>query len=421
MQTVNMRAWCLIVLALLLTSTVAWGQGDDNPPQILTAELALRTVLESNHLNANFVIVDTDKIVEVTIDGVKQDITPGDTVQVPHVFDFTQDVTQVKVTATDEHGHTRTVVYTVFKPGVNPEQVAQPQQEKLRYFANYDVREEVDTNPSNDLSSPIRIKGIDLTGVVPDSQQKDTRLYALVTGGITYGKWTAYAGAQKIKYKKSANQGFNMQALFLGGSGDFALSETRAFVVGYTFTDFVLGTEKYATTHTISPGLRSVSQGDDGTGVTLLGADVVLKKFANSGQDNATDINLKWDYDRTSKDQLKHYSRALQVGKSSEGLPETEFTYLGANWDWNNRYDSGLLWTVGLGAQYRHYANDQPLSTSTPLGNTRVDLPGQFTAGIGWQFRPALRLMANYQYLVNLSNKSPYVRQIFGIGLNGAF
>ncbi len=34
---------------------------------------------------------------------------------------------------------------------------------------------------------------------------------------------------------------------------------------------------------------------------------------------------------------------------------------------------------------------------------------------------PEFRVMANYQYTFNLSNKSPYERQIFGISLNGAF
>jgi hypothetical protein len=420
--TVNKRAWSLLcALALVLTGSLAWGQADDNPPEVLTAELALKTVLESDRLDVTFVIVDTDNVVEFTIDGQKQKITPGDTVQVSHTFNFTKDVTRVVVTATDEKGHKRTVVYTVFRPGVNPATVAEkPKEAPLRVYGNYDVRYEQDTNPSNDLSSPVAIRGIQLTGVVPDSEQKDTRLNAVFSAGVNKGMWTAFAGGSKIDYNKDADNNYNVQTLYLGGSGAFALGSDRAFVMAYTFTDINLGGHDYDQTHTLSPGLRLSSQPEGGTANTLVGLDVVAKKFASDTQNNATDLTLRWDYNRESKDHLDTYARSYTLGTSSEGIDISKYNFLGFSWDWNNGYDSGLLWAIGFGFEYRKYPNDTPLA-ETFLGSTRVDVPGRFSFGIGYRFLPQLKIMGNYAYTANLSNKSPYVRQIYGISLNGAF
>lgn len=420
----NMRVWSLAAaLVLVLAVPVAWGQDkDNNPPQILTSDLALKTVLEHERVDATFVIVDTDNIVQVTIDGVKQAIKPSDTIEVAHTFDFTKDVTRVEVTATDEHGHTGKVVYTVYKPGVNPATVAGPAgKPKLQWYANYDVRLETDTNPSNDLSSPIKIQGISLTGVVPDSQQTDTRKNILATGGISMGNWSAFVGVSKISYGKSNNTPYDVQQTFLGGIGRLPLSQSTAFRVGYTFTDINLGSHDYSQQHTISPGFRFVTAGKDYTGSTLLGMDLTLKKFASSLQNNTTDETLKWTYNSTSKDRGARYDRVLAVGRSSEGIDVTQYNFLNASWDWRNRWDSGLLFNIGFGLEYRNYPNDQPLSTDTPLGNKRVDIPGRFSFGLGYQFLPQVKLMGRYQYLVNLSNKSPYLRQIYGIGVNGTF
>jgi hypothetical protein len=433
MQTVNMRAWGLLcglaALALVMAGSPAWAQGDNNPPEVLTSELALKTVLESDHLDVNFVIVDTDNIVEVKIDGVKQAITPGDTVQIAHSFDFTKDVTPVVVSATDEHGHTRTVTYMVYRPGVNPETVAAKPQ-GLQVFASYDARLEYDTNPENDISTPFAIHGIKPSGTVPDSKQKDTRINVLLNASVSENNWTVYGGGQRIHYTKKYDRSFDVQSLFLGGSYAMPRSDTSAFTIGYTFTDNNLGELNYDQTHTVSPAWRSVSKDANGTGTSVWGADVIYKQFRNgSGQDNHADLNLRWDFSRVSTDQLKHYDRSFQAGQSGEGVPDpatnsgdiTQFSYVSADWDWHNRYDSGLLFDIGAGVQFRHYTSDKALANISPLGDKRVDIPGRFSAGVGWQFRPSLRLLASYQGIVNISTKSPYVRHIAGIGLNGTF
>jgi hypothetical protein len=433
-STVNMRVWSvLIAVAFSLAASGAWAQAPSNdPPEILTSELALKTVLESDKLDVNFVFIDQDKVAEVKINGEKQPITPGDTVLLTRSFTFTQDVTRVEVSATDEKGHTRTVVYTVFRPGVDPDkalaQEGQPSGE-LAWFGSYDVRSEQDSNPTNDLSSPISIKGVNVTGVVPDSRQSDSRLNLNGSVGVTKGMWNGFAGASKITYSKKENENFNVQQLYLGGGLTKPINDTLAFAFNYTFTDVNLGSHDYLQSHTLSPALRrAVDPGDGGTGVSQYGLNVVRKQFAlKAFQQDTTDLSLTMDYRSIDKEKQDTYHRVFEYGTSSEGIKlsdgtdPSEYTYYGLSFGWNNRWDSGLLVDAGLGTQYRKYKSDKPLTTDTPLGATRVDIPMQVSAGLGWQFRPQLRLMGTYSYLFNLSNKSPFVRQIIGVGLNGAF
>ena len=431
-MSVNERLWTVFlamvltgVTALLGFAPMAWAQDEaDNPPEILTSELALKTLLESDRLEVNFVIVDTDQVTEVKINGQAQAIEPGDTVMLTRTFDFTQDVTRVEVSAKDEHGHTRTVTYTVYRPGVDPDKVApEPAKAKLQWAANYDARYEEDTNPSNDLSSPISISGVDVVGVVPDSEQSDSRLNVTANGAISYGIWSGFAGLSAIEYSKADNDQFKVRAWFLGGGVALPVGERNAIVATYVFTDINLGGYDYAQTHTVSPGFRWTGQDPDGDSTRrVVALDVTRKQFARSDlQTDATVLALKTEYNSLDKAKQDSYRSVYALGSASEGIDVTEFNYLSGDWDWRMRWDSGLLFDVGTGVQYRDYANDTPLSTDTFLGNTRVDIPARFSTGIGYQFLPQIRTMFNYRYTFNLSNKTPYVRQIYGISVNGAF
>ncbi len=130
----------LMGLAMMAcTAANAWAQGEEernDPPEILTSELALRTLLETERLEVTFVIVDTDTITEVTIDGEPQDFEPGDTVLISKEFVFDQPETLVRVSATDEAGQTRTVTYTVYLTDLDPQEMARRQREQLRCFVN---------------------------------------------------------------------------------------------------------------------------------------------------------------------------------------------------------------------------------------------------------------------------------------------
>lgn len=428
----NERLWTLILAAVLTGAGAllgfapsAWAQDEaDNPPEILTSELALKTLLESDRLEVNFVIVDNDRVTEVSINGQPQPIEPGDTVMLSRTFEFKQDVTRVEVSAKDEKGHTRTITYTVYRPGVDPDRaVAGPAKARLQWSANYDTRYEVDDNPSNDLSLPISIEGVNVDGVVPDGEQGDSRFNLNANGVIGYGIVSGFVGLSAIQYSKSDNKDFEVQAWFLGGGVTLPVGERSAFLAFYTFTDINLGGFDYAQTHTLSPGFRWTGQDPDGdTTQRLIGLDVTRKMFARSDvQTDATVLTLKTDYSSLDKAKQDSYRSVYAIGSATEGIDVTEFNYLSADWDWNLRWDSGLLFDVGTGVQYRDYANDTPLSTDTFLGSTRVDIPARFSTGIGYQFLPQVRAMFNYRYTFNLSNKTPYVRQIYGIGVNGAF
>lgn len=391
----------------------------DNPPEVLTSELTLKTLLESETLQVNFVVVDSDQVTEVTINGEQQVFEPADTVMITKEFTFTEDVSQVEVVAKDEQGNSKRVIYTVYGPGVDPA-VAGKKVEGLQWFVTYDVRVEQDDNPSNDLSSPIDIEGIELVGVVPDDEQTDSRTNLLVMGGISSGPWNAYVGVMRINYgKEDFAERFDVEINMLGGA---YRTPDGGFEAGLLFSDIDLGVNDYALTQTISPGWRVLGKDEDGTTQTLWGADIILKDFANQDvQENTTVVTLKWTYNTLDNEKQDSYRRAIVLGTASEGILESEFNFIGIDMDWNSKWDSGVLWDIGFGVHYRDYENEEPLSKETFLGDTRVDTPIRFSTGLGWEFTPNIRVMGNYQYTFNLSNKSPFVRQIIGVGLNGRF
>ncbi|MCH8882294.1 MAG: hypothetical protein IIA41_02210 [SAR324 cluster bacterium] len=101
-----------VLLALALCAWAAPAAAQDEAeesqaPQILTSDLARRHVLTEDRISVDFVIVDSDNIVRVTINGEPQQFTPSDTVLITKEFVFTEDRTVIEVTATDEQGNER--------------------------------------------------------------------------------------------------------------------------------------------------------------------------------------------------------------------------------------------------------------------------------------------------------------------------
>ena len=81
------KKWCGLALAsfLVLGSGPVGAQeeeGTNQPPEVLTSELTLKTVLESSKLEVTFVIVDSDNVAEVSINGEAQQFDPADTVMI---------------------------------------------------------------------------------------------------------------------------------------------------------------------------------------------------------------------------------------------------------------------------------------------------------------------------------------------------
>lgn len=417
-----MRVWSVLLSLVLVTAgTAAWGQnGADDPPEILSAELALKTVLESDRLEVTFVIVDTDQVTEVTIDGEKQPITPGDTVQITRTFVFKQDVTRVKVTATDEAGHSRTVVYTVFRPGVDPNLVAEEPAVKPRWFGNYSVRYETDSNPALDPRLPFGFEPPGDVVRLGAGLPSDARTNLLLSGGASMGKWTAYGGIWRIGYGDPAYAAqLDVMAIFLGGAGRFQLNENNAVQVTYQLTDLNLGGGDYAQTHLISPAY--ITKGDDGSGgttETTWAVDLTAKSFANPTQSGATDLWLRWDVTRVRANKLDRRRRVIAFGSASEGTPDSEQNFVSVDYDWRNQWEMGLIWDIGWGLGYRDFAPNP----SNP-SESRTDLPFRFSTGLGWEVSPQIRVIGSMRYTLNLSTSldALYDRLLVGVGVSGSF
>jgi hypothetical protein len=252
----------------------------------------------------------------------------------------------------------------------------------------------------------------------PPDAQADTRSNVLLTGGASRGKWTAYGGLWRIGYSDDTNADlFDVMAVFLGGFGRFELTSNTAFQVGYQFTDLNLGAGDYNQSHLVAPAY--IVKGDDGSGgtnETTLALDVTSKSFADSAQSGATDLQFRWDAQRVRANKLDRRRRLITVGKASEGTSDTEQTYVTVDYDWRNRWETGLLWDIGWGFAYRNFPTAQADTVSH-------DLPLRFSTGVGWQFRPELRVMAAMRYDLSLSTSADklYERVILGVGVNGKF
>jgi hypothetical protein len=292
----------------------------------------------------------------------------------------------------------------------------------MRFFDSVGLRYEIDTNPSNDLSTPIDV-GVDVQGVVPDSEQPDSRITLKAIVGFSYGNSNAFIGAVQQTYGKSDNDQFNSTVMFLGGGWRSNPGGQNAFVAQALITDINLGDFDYAQTITLTPGYETDSKDADGSYRSLYALDVISKNFARGEQTDATVFTLKWDFNSKDPEQEDTFRNLLQLGNSTEGFEQSEYSFVGIDEDWTNIWGSGsgFRFDIGWGLQYRSYPNDEPLTTDTPLGTTRVDNLLRFSIGPGWQFTPAWSAVFGYRYLTNLSNKQPYVRQIYGLIVEGAF
>ena len=415
----NILRGLLLAVFLVGAAPAVYAQADEEganyAPQILTSDLAQETPITVDRLSVYFVIVDSDTIIEVTIDGEPQDFVPGDTVLISKEFFFEDDRTTIRVTATDEKGNTRAKTFLVLKPS------ARAAPTRLTWTLSFGVGFDIDTNPSNDLSSPIDLEGVKIEGVVPDDEQEDTRTNLKAIISLRFGSLDAYLGTQQQTYTKAVNERFNTQVNFVGVGYRSGEGKASGFILRYAFTDIQLGTFDYAVLNTISPGYESFSEDADDDLRNVFKLDITAKDFAKESQTDTTLFALKWAHKSTDKKDNDVFRSLIAYGTGDEGLEETEHQFIGLDFDWELRARSGLRVDIGFGWTYRNFPNDEPLTTDTPLGDTRVDNLLRFSLGPGWEFGAGWRAHLGYRYLFNLSNKAPYVRQIYGLNVDGAF
>jgi hypothetical protein len=319
----------------------------------------------------------------------------------------------ITVRVEDENGNLTERKFSVFFG-------AAPDEKRWVVLGSGELRYEVDENPTNDVGLPFTVSGVDVKGVIPPSQRPDNRSTESLNIVATNGAATVFGGGLNQQYDKSINKGLNTTMAFAGAGYRFRMSDVSDFVANFVYSNLNIGSQDYANLGTLSGGYEYRSQDSTYTRRHLFEADVTAKDFKSSSQTDGAVGLLKWDYLRTVPTTRSTYTSLLQLGNATEGDKTSDFNFLGGDWDWRNIWEGGFRWDIGFGYQYRDFPNDkQPITAA--LGPTRVDHLFRASIGFGWQWVPQWSAMLNYRYLTDLSNKSPYVRPIYGLSVTGAF
>ncbi len=417
-----------LVALLLLTSGLAWAQETqaDDAPQILTTDLIRKQVLRKATKLVSFVFVDNNDIVEIEINDIPQDFERGKTVMINKKFQFSPGRTLIKVVAVDGAGNSREKSFLVgYKLQDQRLGTDDGDKEKkaggLSVAVSASIAAEVDDNPTNDLSSPVKIGDMELTGEVDDSNQADNRKIVSATVVVAYGSAAVYTGMAVTDYEKEINKFLDSTALYFGGLYNLAFSDTVSLNIGAMVLDINVGGEQFAQNTSLTPSLNFSSKDIKGTYKHSLALKVASNDFAEEGKKDGADTSFSWVWDSADAENLDLFRSTIAFTSKNSATEESECTYYGFDFDWKNRWQSGFKWDLGFSIMNLAYKNQLPLSTETPLGENRVDLPLGFHNGFGWHFNDKWNLMYNYQYVFNLSNESPYIRSIHGLTINGGF
>ncbi len=84
-------------------------------PQILTSDLFRKQVIKTDKLSVSFVFLDSDNIVEITINGQLEKFEPDNAIVVNKVFEIAEIEVVITVIATDEAGNKREKSYFVIR------------------------------------------------------------------------------------------------------------------------------------------------------------------------------------------------------------------------------------------------------------------------------------------------------------------
>ena len=417
----------LLAFLLVLTGLLSAQEGGD-APQILTSDLAKQTPVEENTLTVVFTIVDTDDVVKVTIDGKPQEITPSDTVQVKKNFRFKPGITRITVIAEDEKGNKRTRSYRVaYKAKDSEAEEDKPAQEGekakgMTFNVIAELTQEVDTNPTQDLSLPSSVASsidLKLEGQVPDDEQTDVRTGAGLILSAGLNGLGLFGGIFQSEYAKTANAGLSSTVAFLGGQYRFDGEGKPGWQLTSAYTGVTLKSGS-STILSLSPGYEVQEAVEDGKTVKVYLLDVQMKGYSATDKESVTAYALKRQYSFTDKAGQDTSKSTMALGQTSDGTFTSEQQYFSYDAGWKIQWDSGFMLTPEWGFEYRNYPNDKDILLQD-LGKTRLDIPLRFAFGIGQQFLKSFTAMLKYQYLVDISNDSPYERQTYGLVLTGTF
>ena len=423
------QKYAAFALLIALLPGILLAEEDTNAPQILTSDLIRKQILTDSEKVVSFVFVDENNIAEILINGVSQNFKNNDTVLINKKFVFEAGKNIVEVIVVDQAGNSRKKTFLVglgeevdLEKEIVLDGETKKDEKAKKYFlkTSFALSYELDDNPSNDFSTPVAVQGMDIKGVVDDSEQADYRSVANLVLALGTGAINGFIGGIKTTYSKQKNKSINSQAAFVGVGLRLKYIDDDFFVFNYLLTDVNVGGNDFSQTHSLTPGMLFNSKDYKGIYKNLLTMNYTLADFSDQADEDSPSYSVKWEYHSMDADLLDDYRFQLAYGYSSSGTKDSVLTFTGLDFDWHNRWETGLKWDLGFGMQYKKYATAEPL-TNEFLGNTRVDVPIRFSNTFGWQFNPSWKLLLNYKYSLNISNKLIYVRRISGLILKGAF
>jgi hypothetical protein len=347
---------------------------------------------------------------------------PAPVVEITKKFRFNPGRTLIEVVAIDEAGNMRGKTFLVgLGEGIKLGLEEEKKPPRFLWKADVGLNYESDSNPTLDISTPIEIGGLDLEGVVLDSEQPDTRTTGNVLFSGGYGNLFGYLGYSVSKYSKKDNDLLNSEAVFTGIGYTIPYSKTSNILLNGQFIDINVGEADYSQNGTLSAGVEFKKNNEKGIRKHLFAIDYTHKNFAAKERGTGSQSEFKYKFNSLDAEKLDDFQFKFATGTNDDGLEVSENTFVETDFDWFNKWETGLKFDIGFGVEYRNYKNDIPLTTQTFLGATRVDAPLRFSTGLGWEFPFNLELMYNFEYTFNLSNDTPYIRIIHGLFLSYEF
>ncbi|MGK5090650.1 hypothetical protein WDW89_01390 [Deltaproteobacteria bacterium TL4] len=416
----------LVVLAQVsVPSAFALEKVGKEAPKILTTDLIRRQKVESPNLRVSFFIHDEDKITKILINGQSHKFAPSKNVVVDTNLSFQEGINLVKVNAEDEQGNQREQIYLVaYGEGVDFEKEEQADESKkgtsaFSWNVVFGLKYELDDNPTSDASLPVEIEGLDIQGVIEDSEQPDSKTSANVMVMFNKGNLSAFVGMTQSKYSKTEYESLSSDVGLLG-IGYKPPSAEPGLLANYLFLNINTGGLAFAQFHNFTFGYQFAHKASNESDTrNTLSAVVARKIFADTTKDAGAQMDLKWEYNNLDKEKLDSFRYLFAVGNGDNGTVESEFTNVSMDFDWKNRWEVGFLFDIGFGFGKKDYPHELPLSED--LGKIRMDVPIRISTALGWQFVPGWTLLFDTKYVASISTKSPYVRTTQGITLSGLF
>jgi hypothetical protein len=427
-----LKSYLLIFLSVCLmgiapfSSVIAQDTENKDAPEILTTDLVRRQKVDASMLDVSFVIYDDDDIVEVSINGEKQNLVRANTLTINKTLNFVRGKNVITIIAKDDKGNQRVKNYLVAY-GVEIEEAEAQAQEgskakedpKRSWKIVGDIQYNSDSNPNNDLGLPIDTGDYTLEGQIADDDQADNQTVVNLLGMMNFGKIGAVVGYSQGSYSKEIYEPLKSSVLIAGATYVPQANED-GLAAKYTFLDISMGTEAFAQYHVINLGYQFGRQDkEDGTTRHLFGLIYNHKMFADSDLEAGNSNLLGWEYTNLDAEKLDFFKSVIAYGTGSDGSEASEYAAFAMDFDWSNKWESGLLQGTGLGFHYKEFPNQEPLSSD--FGDSRIDIPIRFSFNLGWAFNDDWSLKYNYDYKINVSTKSPSYKIVNGLQLKGGF